>query len=211
MDAALIQAKIYAGYAKAALRIGPPHCLYRPGPVLINPIQPANQLGTLNASFNIGGTYSGQSKSNQLYWQIIVDGSQLAVGDYLVGCETYCVLAMDSLMPPIALRCTQTLTFSRPLINSLPGEQPYPNPDLDTAYAQGIPGVLSVKKETGRPAAQLPTDNALRAFYAAFFYLPDGAVQTRDQVTDENGDNYQVVSAQKGLLGYEALLELVEA
>jgi hypothetical protein len=36
-------------------------------------------------------------------------------------------------------------------------------------------------------------------------------VQERDQVTDENGDNYQVVSAQFGLFGYEALLELVEA
>jgi hypothetical protein len=210
MDAATIQAKIYAGYAKAALRIGPEYSLYRPAS-MINPIQAPNLRGTLPASFNINGSYKGQSKSNQLYWQIIADGSQLEVGDYLVGPATYCVLTLDSLLPPIALRCTQTLSFFRPSINNSPGLQPYPNPEMGAAYAQGIPGVLSVKKETGRPDAQLPTDNALRAFYGAFFYLPDGIVQTRDQVTDENGDNYQVVSAQKGLFGYEALLELVEA
>ena len=209
MNADLIQQKIYAGYAKAALRIGPTYSLYR-STSMIDPIQASTLLGTLNASFNIGGSYAGQAKANQLYWQIIADATQFEVGDYLVGPDTYCVLALDSLLPPIALRCTQTLSFFRPSINDDPGLQPYPNPEMGDAYAQGIPGVLTVKKETGRPDAQLPTDNALRAFYGAFFYLPDGSVQTRDQITDENGDNYQVVSAQKGLFGYEALLELVE-
>lgn len=210
MDFATIQQKIYDGYGKAALRIGPTYNVYR-ATSFLNPISAPNWIGSTNASFNIGGTYNGQSKANQLYWQAIVDASVLQVGDILVGPETYVMVAMDPLMPPIALRCTQTLNFMRPIVDNAPGAQPYPNPQMDTAYATGIPGVLTVKKETGRPDPQLPTDNALRAFYGAFFWLPDGTVLTRDQVTDENGDNYQVVSAQKGLLGYEALLELVEA
>jgi hypothetical protein len=210
MDAAKIQAKIYAGYAKAAQRIGPTYSLYRPASQL-NPIQPSNLVTTLPASFNIGGQYTGQNKANQLYWQIIADGSKLQVGDYLVGPATYCVLALDSLLPPIGLRCTQILSFSRPAINESPGLQPYPRPEIDAAYAAGIPSVLNVKKETGRPIADLPGDNALRTFYSAFFYLPDGTVQERDQASDENGNNYQVISAQYGLFGYEALLELVEA
>lgn len=210
MDAGRLQQLIYKGYGAAATHIGPCYNVYRSASPL-NPIQQANLLGTLNASFNIGGSYNGQSKANQLYWQIIADGSVFEIGDYLVGPATYCVLALDSLLPPIALRCTQTLSFFRPTIDESAGLQPYPNPEIGAAYASGIPGVLSVKKETGRPDAQLPTDNALRSFYAAFFYLPDGTVQERDQVTDENGDNYQIVSAQKGLFGYEALLELVEA
>lgn len=210
MDAATLQQKIYAGYAKAALRIGPTYTVYRPQwPP--SPIQQTNIIGTLSASFNINGSYTGQVKANQLYWQIFADGTQFQIGDYFVGPDTYVVVAMDPILPPIALRCTQSMTFFRPTINDSPGLQPYPNPELGDAYAVNVPSVLTVKKETGRPDAQLPTDNALRAFYGAFFYLPDGAVQTRDQVTDENGDNYQVVSAQKGLFGYEALLELVEA
>jgi hypothetical protein len=210
MDAARIQQLIYAGYGKAAIRIGPPHNVYRPQS-FIDPIQDANLVTTITASFNINGSYKGQTKSNQLYWQIIADASQLQVGDYMVGTDTYVVLALDSLLPPIALRCTQSLTFFRPSINDQPGVQPYPNPEMGTAYAVNIPGALGIKKETGRPSADLPTDNALRAFYSAFFYLPDGTVETRDQITDENGDNYQVVSAQSGLFGYETLLELVEA
>lgn len=210
MDSALLQSRIYRGLGIAATKIGPAYSLYRSASHL-NPIAPANLIGTLNASFNIGGQYTGQNKANQLYWQIIADGSQLKVGDYLVGPATYCVLALDSLLPPIGLRCTQTLSFSRPAINESPGLQPYPRPEIDTAYATGIPGVLNVKKETGRPVTDLPGDNALRTFYSAFFYLPDGTIQERDQATDENGNNYQIISAQFGLFGYEALFELVEA
>lgn len=210
MDAAKIQQKIYAGYAKAAKRIGPTYSLYRPASFL-NPIQPSNLVTTLPASFNIGGQYTGQSKADQRYWQVIADGSLLKIGDYLVGPATYCVLALDSLLPPIALRCTQTLSFSRSTLDEAAGLQPYPRPEVGTAYATGIPAVLGVKKETGRPVADLPGDNALRTFYSAFFYLPDGMVQERDQATDENGNHYQIISAQSGLFGYEALFELVEA
>jgi hypothetical protein len=210
MDAAKIQQKIYAGYGKAAQRIGPTYSLYRSSSFM-NPIQPSNLVKTLPASFNINGSYTGQTKADQLYWQIIADGSQLKVGDYLVGPATYCVLALDSLLPPIALRCTQTLSFSKPAINGAPGLQPYPTPEIGTAYATGIPAVLGVKKETGRPIANLPGDNALRTFYSAFFYMPDGMVEERDQASDENGNKYQIISAQYGLLGYEALFELVEA
>ncbi|HJP68279.1 MAG TPA: hypothetical protein VJ846_05200 [Sphingomicrobium sp.] len=210
MDAATLQSRIYSGYAKAAQRIGPTYSLYRSASHL-NPIQAPNLVTTLPASFNINGQYTGQTKANQLYWQIIADGAQLHIGDYLVGPATYCVLALDSILPPIGLRCTQTLSFSRPAIDQAAGLQPYPRPEIDTAYATGIPGVLNVKKETGRPVADLPGDNALRTFYSAFFYLPDGVVQERDQATDENGNNYQVISAQFGLFGYEALFELVEA
>jgi hypothetical protein len=168
VDSATLQARIYKGYGKAAIRIGPTYSQYRSASS-VNPIQSANLLGTLNASFNINGAYTGQTKANQLYWQIIADATGFQIGDYLVGPATYCVLTLDSILPPIALRCTQTLSFFRPTINQGAGLQPYPNPEMGTAYAQGIPGALGVKKETGRPDAQLPTDNALRSFYSAFF------------------------------------------
>lgn len=210
MDAATLQARIYAGYSKAAQRIGTSHAHYRPA-TISNPLASGNQIGTLLSNFNIRGGYSGQSVANQLYWQIIADGAQLQVGDYLVADHTYCVLALDHLLPPIALRCTQVLTFSRETVNQDAGLQSYSDLSGQAAYAQSVPGVINVKKETGKPTTGLPGDNALRTFYSAFFYLPDGLVQTRDQVIDQNNVRYQVVSCSSGLLGYEALLELLEA
>jgi hypothetical protein len=171
------------------------------------------------ANFNINGSYTGQSKADQRYWQIIADASQLQLGDYLVGPSTYCVVGMDPLLPPIALRCTQVLTFSRMSQDIRVGEVGYRGIGVINnagsfnaykPYARNIPAIVNVKKETGAPIARLPGDNALRTFYGAFFYLPNGLVDTRDQVKDTTGNTYQVVSVSAGLLGSEAVLELIE-
>ena len=49
MDAATLQARIYAGYAKAALRIGYVYDVWRPAGAA-NPL--TNKVASLNASFN---------------------------------------------------------------------------------------------------------------------------------------------------------------
>jgi len=218
MDGALLQSKIADGLQKAASKVGTLHTQYRPGMPINNPISPVYALGQVPCAFTLNGgmkpgSWAAQTQKNQLFWQIIAPVAQLQVGDYLVGQNTYCVVGLDALMIPLALRCTQTLTFSRQPKETAAGLQSYsalaaPAP---VVYAQGIPGVLSIKKETGRPQAGLPGDAALRAFYACNFYLPDGLVQHRDIVTDENGTSYQVVSVSSGLLGTQALVEVLES
>ncbi len=210
MDGATIQTRINSGLAKASSFIGLSHNQYRPATISA-PISSGNLLGTMLASFNIGGKYTGQNKQDQLFWQAILPRGSVQLGDYLVGTNTYCIVGMDALMPPIALRCTQTLTFSRANQDSAVGLQPYSDVNVSTIYAAGVPGAISQKKESGAPKAGLPGDDALRAFYSCNFYLPAGTVQNRDFVTDQDGNNYQVVSCNFCLLGWESLLEVVQA
>ena len=218
MNGALLQSKIAYGLQKAANAVGTMHTQYRPGTPINNPISPVYALGQIPCAFTLNGgmkpaSWVAQTQQNQLFWQIIAPVAQLQVGDYLVGQNTYCVVGLDALMIPLALRCTQTLTFSRQPKETAAGLQSYsalaaPAP---VVYAQGIPGAINIKKETGRPQAALPGDASLRAFYACNFYLPDGLVQHRDIVTDENGTRYQVVSVSSGLLGTQALVEVLES
>jgi hypothetical protein len=218
MDGALLQSRIAYGMQKAARAVGEMHTQYRPGAVISNPISPMYALGQIPCALTLNGgmkpgSWAAQTQQNQLFWQIIAPVAQLQVGDYLVGQDIYCVVGLDALMIPLALRCTQTLTFSRQPKTTAAGLQAYsalasPAP---VVYAQGIPGVLNIKKDTGRPQADLPGDASLRAFYACNFYLPDGLVQHRDIVTDENGLRYQVVSVSSGLLGTQALVEVLES
>ena len=210
MNGATIQARINTGLATASRFIGLPHNQYRPLGIS-NPISIGNLLGSMLCSFNIRGSYSGQVMQNQLFWQGILPRGLLQLGDYLVGQYTYCIVGLDALLPPIALRCTQSLSFSRVAIQQGAGLQAYQDLKATTVYAANVLGVLTQKKESGAPRTGLPGDAALRAFFEANFYLPDGTVQMRDFVTDENGQKYQVVSCSFGLLGYQALLEIVEA
>lgn len=209
VNATRIQNMIDRGYAQAARRIGLDFDLYRPI-AIDQPLKPANRIDRIRCSFNINGKYTGQSKANQLYWQIIAEGCRLEIGDYLVGEATYVVVAKDPLMPPIALRCTDVLNFSRIAADTDVGLRPYGAPLPQVPYATGIPAATAIKRESGKPTAGLPADAAMRGFYGAFFYLPVGTVQTRDTATDETGENYQVTAVSMGLLGTEALLELVE-
>lgn len=211
MDGARIQQRIDRGLAIAARHIGTPYDLYRPIGI-DNPLQPSNRIDTLQASFNIGGKYTGQGKANQLYWQVIAGGQEappLVINDYLIGDATYVVVARDQLLPPIALKCTASLTFSRVTPDTSIGRRSYQAPVPQVPYASGIPAAMNIKRESGKPSGDLPADIALRDFYAAFFCLPDGVVQIRDTAVDENGWNYQVTAVSTGLLGTEALLEHV--
>lgn len=208
MNGALLQQKLVNGRARAASQIGTSHNQYRGTPT--NPLAPASLIGSVQASFNINGAYKGQSSADQLYWQVINSGT-IQIGDYLVGTHTWCIVAIDQLLPPIALRCTDSLTFSRPAAAAQVGALSYQTVAAQAIYATSVPGYLSAKKETGRPATALPGDADLRAFYSAAFYLPAGSVEERDIVTDGNGARYQVVAATAGLLGYNALLERMQA
>lgn len=209
MDGTTLQARIYAGMARAAKHIGTPHDQYRGTPT--NPLQAANKIAILNASVNINGSYIGQVKTEQLYWQIIADGAALQIGDYLVGAHTCVVVAMDALLPPLALRCPDRISITRPASQTGVGAQPYGAPLSTSAVATNLPCYINLKRETGRPETRLPGDAGLRGFFAAACWLPDGMIHDRDLLTDQNGNRYQVTAANHGLLGYELLCERLEA
>lgn len=120
MDGATLQAKVYAGYAKAALRIGLPYDLYRPtGPN--NPMGGA-KLTTLPAAFTVHGPgnfdFSKPSDHKQPLFHALVDGAQVLVGDYLVAqtgvAGPFFIAAMQAATPILAVQCNRTLSAFNP-------------------------------------------------------------------------------------------------
>lgn len=217
MNGALLQQKIAYGLGRAATYTGTSHTQYRPTGY-INPISAGYSLGTLSAGFTLSTGmrprgWPAQVKADQLFWQAIAPVASLQIGDYLVGVNTYCIVGLDNLVIPIALRCTQSITFSRPSSTVPTGLQNYSSmaTQAPVVYAQNVPCAINMKKQTGKAEVGLPGDAALRAFYEAEFYLPDGFVQHRDIAVDSNGIRYQVVSVSSGLLGTQALIEVLEA
>lgn len=112
MDSATLQSRIYKGYGKVALRIGPVYTQYRPrGPA--NPL--ATAYNRINASFNAEDmTYGRPNKYGKPTWYCVFDGSEAKVGDYLVGKDgTFFIAAMQMTLPILCVECNRKVRISR--------------------------------------------------------------------------------------------------
>ncbi len=113
MDAAKINAKIYAGRSKAALRLGYDFDLYRPLSAA-NPL--GNKIGTLKAAFNNGdNSYKKPNMPGDAYWFGDFDGRLTKGGDYLVGDgQTFFIAGQQSLLPIVTVECNSSVILTRP-------------------------------------------------------------------------------------------------
>ena len=209
MDGATLQSRIYAGYARAAAHVGTTHALYRPAALAPALIGAANQIGTIAASFNIAGTYNGQTKPDQIIWQAVVDGTQVQVGDYLVGENTFCIVGMQPLMPILAMRCTDTMAISRmgAAVSGADGASYGLN-----VIAAAVPCYIQLKRDKGFSApagfqggatntsAPLPEWNV----YACLGGVTEpGTIQEGDIVTFSNGDQMRVDAASSSTIMWQ--------
>jgi hypothetical protein len=115
MKAAGIQSKIYAGYAKAAARLGYDVQLYRAtGP--FNAMSDANFQGTLPASFNAEDMgYKRPNKYGHPTWYVLADGRQLQVGDMLRNDQdgTFFIAAMQPQLPILVVEANVVASVLR--------------------------------------------------------------------------------------------------
>ncbi len=113
MDAAKLQDKIYAGYAKAAKRIGYVYDVYRPAGAA-DPL--TVKVASLNASFSAQEwTYTRPNLPEKPYWYCLIDGRQTQVGDYLVrGENVYFIGGMQENLPILAVGCNRRIWVTRP-------------------------------------------------------------------------------------------------
>lgn len=114
MDAATIHAKIYAGRAKAAQRIGLDCNQFRP----LSATDPlGNQIGTLKAAFNAGDNrYRTPNLPGDAIWYGDLDGRLTQPGDYLVRVadgQSYFIAAQQQLLPIICVECNRSLKITR--------------------------------------------------------------------------------------------------
>lgn len=124
MEGSIIQAKVYAGYGKAALRVGFDYGLYRPVGAdnpLIAPI------ATLKASFSQALKYTRPNEYGDPTWHVLLDGRLTQVGDYLVraGSETHFVAAMQKLLPILCVGCNRSVRVLRSLAQGAVGALGY--------------------------------------------------------------------------------------
>ena len=213
MDGARIQQLVNRGYALSAFRVGMPHVWYRPtGPV--SPISPASQLGTLNAAFSADDYRFAKSQPYaKALWSVLVDASQTAVGDYLVGQFTWFVAAQDPLLPVLAVQCNHALSIVRPTSNrslgrvrGLDGDTRSAETPVMTGWpASLLQGTKGEKPDTGIPGA------ARDPWYAALLPAVTGvAIETDDIAIDENGNRYQISSTELTPKGWRLSMELAD-
>lgn len=114
MDGVTINAKIYAGRAQAALRLGLDYLQYRPVSAT-NPL--SAPLRTIKAAFNAGDSnYRAPNLQGDAIWYGDFDGRLTQIGDYLVRVsdgQTYYIAGQQQTLPIVCIDCNRTISLVR--------------------------------------------------------------------------------------------------
>ncbi len=197
MDSAKLQQKIYAGYGKAALRIGPLNTVYRATSAIASR---GTTVATLNASFNAEDMkYGRPNKYGKPTWFGLFDGTLVRVGDYLIGPQgTFFVAAMQLTLPILVVECNRTVSILRPQQQTGVGAVGYGG-DTDaneTLLMQGwsasvLQGTKGEKSETNLPGdVRNPWWSILMPQYTGVVLRSD------DIITDDLSRRYVISSAE---------------
>lgn len=204
MDFAKLQNKVYAGYAKAALRIGPLYGVYRPA----SPLDPLGlgPVATLNASFNAEDmTYSKPNKYGKPTWFCLVDGTQVMVGDYLINdSQTFFIAAMQPILPILAVDCNRTISALRPQQQTAVGQVGYGG-DIDateTPLMVGWPASVLQGTKGEKADAILPGDTRNPWWSILFPAFPGVVLRSSDVLIDDIDRRYVISSAELTDLGW---------
>jgi hypothetical protein len=205
MDGATINAKVWAGYAKAARVMGTPYQHYRPSSAA-SPLDPANRLPDLPVSLNADDpTYARPNVYGKATWYAVADGSQLQVGDYIVGIEgTLFVAAMQQLLPIFMVDCNRTINVLRVSMDSGVGQVGYGG---DTASTEqplmtGWPASVLQGTKGEQNEVRLPGDVRTPWWAILMPAWPGIVLRTSDIITDDLGRRYIVSSAELTDMGW---------
>jgi hypothetical protein len=206
MDGALLQSKVYAGYAKAAAKIGLTFSQYRPTTGTAA-LAAGNKLGTLPVSFNAQDFgYSKPSKYGNAVWYCLADGTQLAPGDYLEGNgATYFIAAMQPLLPILAVKCNRVVTLYRPQQQTGVGAVGYGGNTAgnQTVIASGFPASILQGSKGEKGEVNLPGDVRSPWWILLLPNLPGALyLRTDDIVIDDFGRRYTLSSVEQTELGW---------
>lgn len=204
MNADKLQAKVYAGYGKAAQRIGPLCQLYRP----LSPTAPlANQLAPLYASFNAEDfSYMRPNKYAKPTWFCVADGRLLAVGDYLVDPlgKTWFIAALQTILPILAVDCNRTISMRRPQRQTGNGRLGY-NGDTaanETILMSGWPASVLQGTKGEKSETNLPGDTRSPWWTVLLPAWPGVVLRSADIITDDLERRYVISSAELTDLGW---------
>ncbi len=190
MDGATIQARLYAGYAKAARVIGTIYHHYRPTSAS-NPVSVATQLADMPVSLNADDpTYARPNVYGKATWYGVMDGAQLAVGDYIVGIEgTFFIAALQQLLPIFLVSCNRVATVSSAASTAAAGLVAY-NADLastETALMTAWPCSILQGSKGEHNSTDLPGDVRTPWMKVLMPAWAGVIINTGDIITDDLG------------------------
>ena len=211
MDGATIQAKVYAGLAKAAQRIGQTFDVFRPVGATA-PLALMNRLYSLQAAFDSspGWKFSKANEYGDPLWYPVMDASQVNVGDYMTGNGSiYFIAGKQFLLPALAVECNRCLKLTRQIAVTAVGA---------VGYGGNVPATASDLLGAGATAnywpcsillggkgmqeANLPASTREKGW---MILLPGSipvAPMYSDILTDDLGHRYAIEAAEQTDLGW---------
>jgi hypothetical protein len=187
MNGALLQQRIYAGYAKAAKHTGRPYAHYRaPSPLF--PVEPGNLLGDINCLFAAEKRFQVPNKYKIPTRYLYADGRELQQRDILVGpYGTFFVGDMQPNLPMQAVWCNDSIAVERPRY-------------VDTALvpeqiAFAVPCFRQLKRIDQKPVSNtFGATNQTTPIGEWFLYVPisAGDLRQNDDVIDATGRRYKI-------------------
>jgi hypothetical protein len=208
MNAATLQAKINAGYAKAAQRIGYLTNQYRPVSAISNPIASGNLVQSLNVSFNAQDmAYSKPSGYGKNTWYCVADRSQFQTGDYLVNAQdgTFFVVGLQTLLPTLVVQCNRNVSIYRPSQQNGVGDIGYgaETPENLTQIVSGFPVSILQGSKGDKSLVNLPGDVRSPWWVVLIPTLPGSVyLRSNDVVIDDLGKRYKLSSCEQTDLGW---------
>lgn len=211
MDAAAIQAKVYAGYGKAASRVGFTFAIYRPTADAQSPITPGNKIGSVPAAFTQTGSGFNFEKpgvdKNALY-NGLFDATTVAVGDYLVcdGQPIYFVAQLQHIAPPLCVRCNRAVTVVAPgpAVSGFGKQAPYAGSTAANEQPEvgGWPASILLEARGRQNEVALPLDSPSPFF--AILLPPTLTTDVRSGMTvrDDNGRRYLIAGSELSDYGW---------
>ncbi|MBV8656617.1 MAG: hypothetical protein JO142_02220 [Burkholderiales bacterium] len=208
MNPTLLQQKIYQGYGKAALRIGPLCNQYRPASALSTAIAPVNLINALPASFNAEDmAYSRARNYAKATWYALVDGTQVQPGDYLVRPDgrPFFIAAMQPTLPILAVECNRIVNIYRPQQLTGVGAVGYggETAENDVTLVYQFPASLLMGTKGEKNLVNLPGDVRSPWWLVLLPNLPGNVyIRNDDVMTDDNGRRYVISLAEQTELGW---------
>lgn len=205
MNGAIVQNRIYAGYAKTAQMTGRDYAVYRSDTSLF-PADSGNLLATIPMSFARDKNFAVPNKYLNATWLCWADGRLLQTRDILIGpYGTFYIGDMQPLLPMQAIKCNKTVKVGS-VAYSVTG-------DITTEtdfYAEGVPAFFQFTREDIQKPLGPATLQLGRAIthWNVFIPLANGTLKQDDIMEDEDGIRYTVDAPDFTNLGYVARVRL---
>lgn len=224
VNQALIQKKVAAGYAKAALRLGAMVSQYRPAS-LTEPLAAA--IATPMADFSNNPAFAFRSPplwDKPVTWAL-VDTTDVLAGDIFVApIGTYFVARVEPYRPPVCMLTNRTVTLSGDAgAGSTIGEGTtcsmagYDNAEYGpspvyggTALASGWPAFITLKNKGQVPETGIPGDLRAGEFEMFLPVMPDFVPAVAMTAVTDLGTPYRLTAVEPSPYGTRCQMEVVQ-